>query len=316
MTATRACFEGEAGQRKLAAEDFEANRGVFETCARDFYRVTSGEDVLPIRRVAAALTVEVDVEMKVAFARPAKTPLVFDAVKLRPMPARTGVVLTATGERTFLAQELLRPDSPTLVIPIGPDAEAPGAPPLPSFRSYLRLGVEHILTGYDHLLFLFGLLLVCRRVKTVAAIVTCFTLAHSVTLALAALDVVSLPPRLVESLIAASIVFVGVENIVRGEEPRGRSVLTFGFGLVHGLGFAGALRETGLGTFGTSIVGPLLGFNLGVELGQLVVSAVLFGLLWRLRRIPAFERRGTRAASAVVAAAGLVWLVGRASGRI
>ena len=110
--------------------------------------------------------------------------------------------------------------------------------------------------------------------------------------------------------------FVGVENIVRGEEPRGRALLTFGFGLVHGLGFAGALRETGLGKLGTSIVGPLVGFNLGVEVGQLAVAAALLGLLWRLRRIPAFERRVTPVASAAVAAAGLVWLVGRASGRI
>jgi hydrogenase/urease accessory protein HupE len=314
MTATRSCFKGQAALRVLAPADFEANRGAFEECARSFYLVTSGGDVLPIRSVSVALTVEVDVDMKVAFARPAKTPLVFDAVNLRPLVARAGVVLTVTGERSFLGQQLLRPDATRFEIPIGPDAEAADAPPLPSFRGFLVLGAEHIFTGYDHLLFLCGLLLVCRRWRTVAAIVTCFTLAHSVTLALAALEVVSLPSRLVESLIAASIVYVGVENILRGDEPRGRWALTFGFGLIHGLGFASVLREIGLGKFGTSIVGPLVGFNLGVELGQLVVACLLLAVLWRLRRIPAFDRRGTRVASAAVAAAGLVWLVGRAFG--
>jgi hypothetical protein len=134
------------------------------------------------------------------------------------------------------------------------------------------------------------------------------------TLALAALDVVKLSGRIVEPLIAATIVFVGVENVVRGEEPRGRWALTFGFGLVHGLGFASALRDIGLGAFGTSVVGPLVGFNLGVELGQLAVAAVLLALLWLLRRLPAFARHGTRAASVLVAAIGLVWLCQRLVG--
>jgi hypothetical protein len=118
----------------------------------------------------------------------------------------------------------------------------------------------------------------------------------------------------VEPLIAATIVFVGVENVVRGDEPRGRWALTFGFGLVHGLGFASALRNIGLGAFGTSIVGPLVAFNLGVELGQLTVASALLLLLWRLRRIPWFARHGTRAVSWLVAAVGLVWLAQRVVG--
>jgi hydrogenase/urease accessory protein HupE len=222
-----------------------------------------------------------------------------------------GVVLTATGARTFLGQKVLRPDDTAFAIPITAEAEAPGTPPLPGFRSYLRLGVEHILTGADHLLFLLGLLVVCRRFRTVAAIVTCFTVAHSVTLALAALNVVTLPPRIVECLIAATIVIVGIENLTRGDEPKGRWALTFAFGLIHGLGFAGALKEIGLGTAGTSIVGPLVAFNLGVEIGQLAVAAPLLFLLWRLRRLPWFSRQGARAVSLIVAAVGLVWLAQR-----
>jgi hydrogenase/urease accessory protein HupE len=182
---------------------------------------------------------------------------------------------------------------------------------LPGFRRYARLGVEHILTGVDHLLFLLGLLVACRRFRTVAAIVTCFTVAHSVTLALAALDVVTLSSRVVEPLIAATIVFVGAENLVRGDEPRGRWLLAFVFGLVHGLGFAGALKEIGLGAGGTSIAGPLVAFNLGVELGQLAVAAPLLFVIWKLRRLPWFSRHGARAVSLIVAAVGLVWLAQR-----
>ena len=105
----------------------------------------------------------------------------------------------------------------------------------------------------------------------------------------------TLPGRVVEPLIAATIVFVGVENLLRGDEPKGRWLLTFAFGLVHGLGFAAALKEIGLGADGTSIVGPLVAFNLGVEIGQLAVAVPLLALLWKLRALPAFARHGARA---------------------
>ena len=223
-------------------------------------------------------------------------------------------MLTATGARTFLGQKVLRPDDTAFAIPITAEAEAPGTPPLPGFRGYARLGVEHILTGIDHLLFLLGLLVACRRVRTVAAIVTCFTVAHSVTLALAALDVVTLSSRVVEPLIAATIVFVGVENLIRGDEPKGRWLLTFAFGLLHGLGFAGALKDIGLGASGTSIVGPLIAFNLGVEIGQLAVAVPLLLLLWKLRTLPAFARHGAKTVSLIVAVVGLVWLAQRLVG--
>jgi hydrogenase/urease accessory protein HupE len=314
LTAARACLPGASALRVPRPADFEPSRPLYEACARDFYRITSGAAPLPVREVQLGLTVENDVDIKVSYPRPTQSPLVFEAPHLRPLVARAGIVLTVTGERTFLGQQLLRPEQPRLEIPIDADAEAPGTPPLPSFRQYLALGIRHILTGYDHLLFLLGLLVVCRRFRTIAGIVTCFTLAHSVTLALAALDVVKLPGRIVEPLIAATIVFVGVENVVRGDEPKGRWALTFGFGLCHGLGFASALRDIGLGAFGTSIVAPLVAFNLGVELGQLTVAALLLALLWRLRRVPWFARHGTRAVSWLVAAIGLVWLAQRLAG--
>lgn len=181
--------------------------------------------------------------------------------------------------------------------------------------AYLRHGIDHILLGYDHLLFVFALMLIVRRTQALLWTITAFTLAHSITLALSALDIVVLPPWLakcVEPAIAASIVFVGVENILRrGAEPRGRWLLTFAFGLIHGFGFASVLRDLGLGTGGQGIAMPLLTFNLGVELGQIAIAAVVLPLLWRLRRNEKFVARGVPAISAVVALAGLWWLLDR-----
>ena len=129
-----------------------------------------------------------------------------------------------------------------------PSARSEMFPPPPAL-SFFRIGVKHILTGYDHLLFLAALLLACRTFGEAAKIITCFTVAHSITLALAAFDIVRLSGRIVEPLIAASIVYVAAENVWQslGQGSRhsvGRRMLvTFGFGLVHGLGFAFALRE-------------------------------------------------------------------------
>lgn len=186
-------------------------------------------------------------------------------------------------------------------------AEAPSV-----FAAFLRLGVEHIWTGYDHLLFLFGLLVVCVSFRSSVAIISCFTLAHSLTLALATLDLVNLPSRYTEPLIAASIVYVGVENLVRrGAEPRGRWALTFLFGLIHGFGFASVLRELGVGQGGSELALPLFTFNLGVELGQIAIAAAVLPVIWQARKNEKFRRRGVPALSAVVALAGLYWLLER-----
>jgi hydrogenase/urease accessory protein HupE len=179
------------------------------------------------------------------------------------------------------------------------------------FRRFLLLGIGHIFTGYDHIAFLIGLLLLGGKVRELVKIVTAFTLAHSVTLALAALDVFAPSPRIVEPLIAASIVFIGVENLWALRESRAASVLrhrwmvTLAFGLVHGFGFASVLRELQLprALLGTG----LLSFNLGVECGQLAIVLVALPLLRRLRGFKSFAP----AASACIAALGMVWLVRR-----
>lgn len=176
------------------------------------------------------------------------------------------------------------------------------------FWPFFRLGFEHILTGYDHLLFVFGLLIVCRRWRTILAIVLSFSAAHSLTLALSTLHWVTLPNRIAEPLISASLAVVGIENLLRrGAEPPRRWILAFAFGLVHGIGFAAGLREIGIGSQGESILQPLLGFNLGVELGQITVGVVVLPILWQLRRSAAFVRWGVPLCSALVAAAGVYW---------
>ena len=180
-----------------------------------------------------------------------------------------------------------------------------------SFANFLSLGVKHILTGYDHLLFLFGLLLVARGFFSSLGIITSFTVAHSITLALATLHLVQIPSRIVEPLIAASIVFVGIENLLRGDIPTARRVVAFGFGLIHGFGFASALREAGIGSGTGGIVLPLFSFNLGVELGQIMVAALALPIIWKLRENPMFIARWAPACSAAVVLLGSFWFVQR-----
>jgi hydrogenase/urease accessory protein HupE len=175
---------------------------------------------------------------------------------------------------------------------------------------FFMLGIDHVLGGYDHLLFLGALLIVARSVRGVVATLTAFTVAHSLTLALAVTGVVNVPSHIVEPLIAASIVYVGLENLLRRQLPP-RWKLTFGFGLIHGFGFAGALRELGIGSTGQAVALPLGSFNLGVEAGQIGVALVTLPLLWALRAQPALSTRLTSACSVMVALAGAYWLIER-----
>jgi len=180
-----------------------------------------------------------------------------------------------------------------------------------SFTNFLCLGVKHILTGYDHLLFLFGLLLVARGFFSSLGIITSFTIAHSITLAVATLQLVQIPSRIVEPLIAASIVFVGAENLLCGDIPKARRIVPFGFGLIHGFGFASALREAGIGSGIGGIVLPLFSFNLGVELGQIMVAVLALPIIWKLRENPLFIARWAPACSAAVVLLGSFWFVQR-----
>ncbi len=184
--------------------------------------------------------------------------------------------------------------------------EAPRTPPL---LAYVRIGIEHILTGFDHLVFLFGLVLIGGRWRALLAVVTAFTAAHSISLALAVLGVVNPAPAVIEPLIALSIAYVGVENFfVKDANKRWR--ITAPFGLVHGFGFAGALREVGVPK--DAVAPALVLFNVGVELGQLAVLVVLLPMLLLLRHnVARFDPVGKNIMSALVLLAGLVWFVQR-----
>jgi hydrogenase/urease accessory protein HupE len=189
-----------------------------------------------------------------------------------------------------------------------PASDSIGKSAPPRFLTFFRMGVEHILTGYDHLIFLLGLVIVGGRVRALVGVVTAFTIAHSITLGLAALNVFCPPPRVVEAAIALSIVYVGVENFfVSSAERRWR--ITFPFGLVHGFGFASALREVSLSRAEIPVV--LLSFNLGVEAGQLAVLAVVLPIVLVLRKKGLLAKKGTRALSAAVALMGAIWFVER-----
>ena len=176
---------------------------------------------------------------------------------------------------------------------------------------FLGAGVEHIFIGADHVLFVVGLLLAGGSLKRLLTIVTAFTAAHSVTLALTALDVLHPPPRLVEPAIALSIVYVGLDNLMAGKGARDvRAWIALGFGLVHGFGFAGVLRELGLPR--DHLGWSLAAFNAGVEVGQAcIVLAVAPLVALVARRSAAASKRLLTIGSAAVCAAGAYWFVER-----
>lgn len=178
---------------------------------------------------------------------------------------------------------------------------------------FVDLGFRHILDGTDHLLFLLCLVIPFRRLRPLLVVVTAFTVAHSCTLIASAYDLgpgaLWFPP-LIETLIAASIVYMALENIVGAASAHRRWMVAFGFGLVHGFGFSFALRET-LQFAGSHLLTSLLAFNLGVELGQLLVLLLLIPTLAALFRFVVAERMGTIILSAIVAHTGWHWMTER-----
>jgi hydrogenase/urease accessory protein HupE len=176
--------------------------------------------------------------------------------------------------------------------------------------SFVLLGVEHILSGYDHVLFLITLLMVDGGLGYLLKVVTAFTVSHSVTLSLAVLNIVTLPVQFVESAIALTIVYVALENFWC-KNVRWRWLLTFTFGLIHGLGFAGVLKEINIPQSNLAL--SLASFNIGVEIGQLAIVLTAFFVLKALRKQP-WELNFRRSVSACIVVVGLFWFVQRAFG--
>jgi hydrogenase/urease accessory protein HupE len=177
-------------------------------------------------------------------------------------------------------------------------------------RRFVPAGVHHILIGPDHLLFLVGLLLLGGTVRQLLLVVTSFTLAHSITLSLAALNIVSPPARIIEPAIALSIVYVGADNLLAAGGRDVRAWIAFAFGFIHGFGFANVLREMDLPR--RALGWSLFSFNVGVEIGQLAVVIAVAFLLGLVRsRSESAGRRVAFAGSLVVIAAGAFWFVQR-----
>ncbi|WP_426054330.1 HupE/UreJ family protein [Janthinobacterium sp. PSPC2-1] len=229
-------------------------------------------------------------------------------------PQHKGLLKINSGGTTQTA--IFDPDSPRQTLSLAaPDR-------LAQFGAYVKHGIWHIWIGYDHILFLLSLLLPAvllpglreqqqQRLKAafhdVLKVVTAFTLAHSITLSLASLSLVSLPSRWVESAIAASVILAALNNLLplfRGKRP----VAAFAFGLIHGFGFASVLRDLGLPQ--GSLLASLLGFNVGVEIGQLAIVAAFLPVAWLLRKTWLY-RQVLTIGSLAIAVVAAVWLVER-----
>ena len=175
---------------------------------------------------------------------------------------------------------------------------------------YLKLGYVHILPrGLDHILFVLALFMASTRWRPLLLQVSVFTIAHTLTLALAASGKLAVVPGIVEPLIAASIAFVAIENLLFREMTRWRIFVVFGFGLFHGLGFAGVLRDLGLPD--NQFLTALISFNVGVELGQISVLALAWALLHRFFPRPGYRTWAVLPVSALIAVTGLWWALQR-----
>lgn len=310
---------------KWTQAEFVAAQPLLAGLAPEIFELQAEGQAVAPRQTQVQLAAGDALNFILIFPRPKPGMVTLRAPKLAELPpGHREFVFVVDEAGSTIGKKLLSAKDDTLEIKVGepipiepgagePTKAAPAGPAEDTtFWGFLYLGVTHIWTGYDHLLFLFALLVVCRSFRSIVTIISCFTLAHSLTLALATLDVVNLPSKFVEPAIAASIVFVGVENLWRrGEEPKGRWALTFMFGLIHGFGFASVLRQLGVGQGGQSLAMPLFTFNLGVELGQVAIAALVLPVVWKLRKNEAFVRRGVPILSAVVALAGLYWLLKR-----
>jgi len=296
-----------AGGPALDRAAIEAGHATaLEPWLRSMVQLRGDGAVLDLESVVLELADSESVEIRFQCARPAAAAVHCELVGLRRLPHGHRCFVSALrADGAVVAEGLLHTNRPALAIPMIGAGSASG---WQLGAQFVELGVEHIFIGIDHVLFLLSLLLTVRTWRGAAGVVTAFTLAHSITLGLAAMQVVTLPGWLVEPVIAVSIVYVALSNVwSRGGGHRW--AVTFGFGLIHGFGFASVLADLSAGGSGGALV-PLLGFNLGVEIGQLAIAVVALPLLgWILagnRR-----RRLVPVLSIGIAAVGAWWVVER-----
>jgi hydrogenase/urease accessory protein HupE len=282
-----------------------ASRNATSDFVRDAIHLSIDDQPLPTSIDAIAIG-NSGARVQLSFPRPAGSRFTVKSTVPRRAARGHRELITVMCEGERLAAQLIDSDSGDVRVVLT------NAPAVISglIVKFIGIGLWHIMSGPDHLAFLAGVLLASRRVRELVGALTAFTAAHSLTLAIAALGVVHAPAAVVEPLIAASIVYVGIEN-VRDPDRGPRWPLVFAFGLVHGLGFAEALRDLGLGQSAAEVTTSLLSFNIGVETGQLMVALVLMPLLWLMRSRPAWRARAVPACSVTIAVLGGYWLVSR-----
>lgn len=301
------------GDGKVSALELALAKPAVEALARQAWGIRVDDTRLDIEKIALVLDETNNLHLKASFPMRTGRTLTAHALLIDRLPrGHRQFVTLLDSTNGVVAELLLSAQQDVIAMDLKNVSGAPASPPAArTFSDFLKLGIEHIITGYDHLLFLFALLMVAPRFREAALIITSFTVAHSITLALATLNVVRFGSQFVEPLIAASIVYVGIENLFyRGAAPA-RWRLTFAFGLVHGFGFASALRDLGVHSGTTGIVLPLLSFNLGVEAGQVMTAALVLPLIWWARKAPSFVRFAVPACSGLVIALGGWWLLMR-----
>lgn len=268
--------------------------------------------LLPINRGETPLRLSLSAPL------PAGTETLTVRGRLFPTDPKHRTVLVVRGaEGQLLHEAILTPDKPEAVVKLG---TVSAQSPLAVFVQFVQQGVYHIAIGPDHILFVVALLLMGGSLFQLLKVVTAFTVAHSITLVLAALGIVKLPGSFVEPVIAASIVFVGIRVLQRfwregdtEKKNEERLPYAFGFGLIHGFGFAGALAELELPRQALAI--SLFGFNVGVEIGQAILVLLIAPLLaWLHRRSPVPARRLIIAIALIVVAAGAYWFGERIAG--
>jgi hydrogenase/urease accessory protein HupE len=294
--------------QQISSEEFEAARPKLEQMARRSLAISlDGESA-----VCEEATVRLDTEgsalrFHLTFFPVSGSHLELESVLIQSLARghRQFLVVKDRRGNTF-AEQMLQSGSAKFVVNL--QGQSDGV--IDAVHRFVVLGVEHILTGYDHLAFLLAFLLAGSALREVLKIITSFTLAHSISLALATFNILTISPSVVEPLIAVSVVYIGFENLLRRNLNR-RWLLTFGFGLIHGLGFAAVLRELNIGTEARTAIVPLLSFNLGVEFGQVAIAAFILPLIWKLKSRPWFVPKLVPVCSTCVAILGAFWLIER-----
>lgn len=294
------------GDGTVSQADLDARRAALEVGLWDALPLTAGGAPCTRKQHAAREHATYYLELTATYqCPPGALRQTYTVLSLLPPNYRV-VLGTFSGEGGQLFADA---QQPTLEIP---EQGGPATPSVvsPGLGGWIQLGMKHIFQGFDHLAFLLALLLVGGSLKRVLWMVTSFTVAHSITLGATALGFILLDPQLtrwVEAAIAVSIIYVAAENLLL-REHRHRALITFLFGLIHGFGFASALGAYGLGA---QVASSLLGFNLGVELGQAVIVMALLPLVRLIQRRPKVNLWTVRVLSSVILCAGAAWLLQR-----